>query len=103
MLKWMMVRYTVKADRADENVGYITRVFEQLQQVQPAGLRYASFRFDDGVSFMHVVGVDPALEQNPLPSLAAFKEFTEQIQDRCVEPPVTTGLHEVGSYGWGNR
>ncbi len=91
MLQWMMVRYTVKADRADENGGYVTRVFEQLQPEQPAGLRDASFKLDDGVSFMPLVGVDSALEQNPLPQLAAFKEFTDTIQDRCMEPPVTTG------------
>jgi len=100
MLKWMMVRYTVKADRADENEGYITRVFEQLQREQPAGLRYASLKLEDGVSFMHIVAVDTALEHNPLPQLSAFKEFTAAIQDRCVEPPVTTALQVGGAYGW---
>ena len=54
MARKMMVRYKVKADRAEENAAYIQRVFEELAQTQPEGLRYASFRQNDGVSFVHI-------------------------------------------------
>ena len=54
-MRRMMVQYTVKAGRGDENQGYIERVFAELASAMPQGLRYASFRLDDGVSFVHVV------------------------------------------------
>jgi hypothetical protein len=97
-MKRMMVRYKVKADRAAENEGYVTRVFEQLKREQPAGLRYVTFKLEDGVSFMHIVSVETADGSSPLGALAAFKAFTAEIRDRCAEPPVTTDLQEVGSY-----
>ena len=54
-MKRLMVRYKVKPDRAAENERYVANVFEQLQRERPAGLRYATFKLDDGVSFVHVV------------------------------------------------
>jgi hypothetical protein len=97
-MKRVMVRYKVKADRATENEAYITRVFEQLQREQPPGLRYASFKLDDGVTFVHIVSHEGADGTNPLRDLAAFKTFTAGIQDRCEEAPSATDLKEVGSY-----
>lgn len=93
-----MVRYKVKADRAAENESYITRVFEQLKREKPPGLRYASFKLDDGVSFVHIVSLEAADGCNPLGELPAFKAFTAEIRDRCDEPPVAVNLQEVGSY-----
>jgi hypothetical protein len=98
MMKRMMVRYKVKADRVAENEGYIANVFEQLKREQPPGLRYVSFKLDDGVSFMHIVELEAADGSNPLRELSAFKAFTANIQDRCDEPPVSVELQEVGSY-----
>jgi hypothetical protein len=98
MMKQMMVRYKVKADRVAENERYITSVFEQLKREQPAGLHYASFKLDDGVSFMHIVALETTDGSNPLAALSAFKAFTAEIGDRCEEPPVGVDLQEVGAY-----
>ena len=97
-MKQTMVRYKVKADRVAENERYITSVFEQLKREKPPGLHYASFKLDDGVSFMHIVSVETADGSNPLVALSAFKAFTADIRDRCEEPPVAVELQEVGSY-----
>ncbi len=92
-----MVRYTVHADRAEENARLIESVFERLRRSAPAGLTYASYRLEDGVSFVHIASVeDPA--NNPLQAIAEFKQFTAGIGDRCVVPPATSVLHEVGRY-----
>ena len=50
-----MVRYKVKAGRAEENAALVEAVYEQLGRERPAGLHYATFRLPDGVSFMHIV------------------------------------------------
>jgi len=97
-MKRAMVRYKVKSDRAGENEQYIKEVFEQLKREQPPGLRYASFKLDDGVSFMHLVSIENADGSNPLPELSAFQAFSATVGDRCEEPPVFAELQEVGSY-----
>ena len=97
-MKRVMVRYKVKAGRAAENERYIARVFEQLQRDRPPGLRYASFKLGDGVSFVHIVSVETANGSDPLRELPAFKAFTAEIRDRCEDPPVAAELEEVGSY-----
>jgi hypothetical protein len=93
-----MVRYRVKADRAAENETYVKKVFEQLERERPTGVRYATFKLDDGVSFVHIASIQSEDGTNPLTELSAFKAFTADIKDRCEEPPVTVKLNEVGSY-----
>ena len=99
-MKRLMVRYKVKADHADENIGYARAVYEQLARERPTGLRYATFRLDDGVSFVHIVSQETEDGSSPLTALASFQAFTARIGDRCEEPPVATELHEIGSYAF---
>jgi hypothetical protein len=99
-MKRVMVRYKVKPACADENVRLVKAVYEQLARERPAGLRYATFRLDDGVSFVHVVAYESERGNGPLTSLAAFQAFVAGVGERCEEPPVTVELQEVGSYGW---
>jgi hypothetical protein len=96
-MKHVMVRYTVRADQAEENARLIREVFESLRRTSPPGLRYASYRLDDGVSFVHIASVESP-DNNPLRQLAEFNTFTAGVRDRCDVPPVTSTLHEVGSY-----
>src|SRR5258708_37223958 len=56
-MKRLMVRYKVKADRVAENERYVRQVFEQLERDRPAGLRYASFKLEDGGRLMHMVSL----------------------------------------------
>lgn len=91
----VIVRYTVKPDRVAENEQLVRDVYAELARTQPDGLRYATFKLPDGVSFVHLAvhGQD-----NPLKWVAAFGRFQEGIRDRCDEQPVVTHLEEVGSY-----
>jgi hypothetical protein len=97
-MKRLMVRYRVRAAQAAANERYVKDVFEQLAEKQPVGLRYASFKLDDGMSFVHIVSHETTDGSNPLADLPAFKEFTAAIAERCDEPPVVSPLNEVGSY-----
>lgn len=100
MMKRMMVRYKVKSDQAEENQRYVEKVFEELRRNSPAGLRYATFKQSDGVSFVHLVSVETEDGKNPLTETSAFKAFQAGVNDRCEEQPVVTELFEVGSYGF---
>jgi hypothetical protein len=94
-VKQLLVRYTVKPDRVAENEELVRDVYAELARTQPDGLRYATFKLPDGVSFVHfaVHGQD-----NPLQHIEAFARFQEGIRDRCDEQPVVAQLEEVGSY-----
>lgn len=97
-MKHVIVRYTVKAERAADNEAYVRAVFAQLDRERPAGLRYATYKLADGVSFVHVATIDTPGDTNPLQALAAFQRFAQRIEERCVEPPVATTVEQVGFY-----
>jgi hypothetical protein len=99
-MKRTLIRYKVKLDRAAENERYINAVFEQLHRDRPSGLRYASFKLNDGVSFVHIVSLETTDGSDPLWELLAFQAFVADVKDRCEEPPVAVELHKVGSYAF---
>jgi len=96
-MRRVLVRYKVKPDQVERNEELVRGVYDELHRTSPPGLRYATFRMDDGVSFVHLasVEIDGA---NPLQSVEAFARFQEGIAERCDEPPVAVELAEVGSY-----
>jgi hypothetical protein len=91
----VMVRYRVNSDRVAENEQLVRAVYDELAASKPEGLHYATFKLPDGVTFIHIAQHD---EPNPLPTLAAFRQFQEDIRARCEEPPVVTELEEIGAY-----
>ena len=91
-----MIRYRTKPEHADENERLIRDVFAELAEEDPEGLHYASFRLDDGVTFLHVAVLDG--EANPLTSSPAFATFQAGIGERCAEGPVPADASMVGSY-----
>jgi hypothetical protein len=94
----VMVRYRVKADRVEENERLVGEVYEELGRERPEGFRYGTFKLEDGTSFMHLAVLAEGVE-NPLPGLAAFARFQQDIAERCEEQPRVTQLEEVGSFG----
>jgi len=96
----VVVRYKVKPDRVEENERLVGRVYAELAETAPDGLRYATFKLEDGVTFVHVASIDTADGSNPLRGIAAFAEFGRDIADRCDEPPLAQDSELVGSYGF---
>ena len=97
-MKRMIVQYTVKPERAAENQQAIERVFAELRATNPGGVRYVSFKGEDGVTFMHLVSVETESGENPLNQLPAFQAFQAGVGDRFAVEPTFTTLDEVGSY-----
>jgi hypothetical protein len=91
-----MVRYRVKPEQVAANEELVRAVYAELDRARPEGFRYATFRLDDGVSFVHLATQEG--EHNPLAEIEAFGIFQAGISDRCDEPPVVTELEEVGSF-----
>ena len=96
----VVVRYRTKPERAEENQALVEKVFGELAANQPAGLRYATYRLADGVSFVHVAALDTPDGTNPLSATPAFQEFVREVGDRCEEGPVASDATVVGSYGF---
>jgi hypothetical protein len=97
-MQQVIVRYRVKPERAAENEELVRAVYAELYRTKPAGLRYATFQLDDGVSFVHLASNDTEDGQSPLSDVQAFKRFQENIDDRCEEGPVVSSVREIGSY-----
>jgi hypothetical protein len=95
-MRHVIVRYTVKADRAEENEQLVRAVYDELHSTEPAGLSYATVKLEDGVSFVHIAATEDG--RNPLADVAAFKQFQIGIAERCDEPPVVSEVEEIGSY-----
>jgi hypothetical protein len=97
-MKRQMVRYTVKPERVAENDELLRAVFEELERTKPDGLRYATFRLEDGRSYVHMVSVETADGENPLTKTEAWARYQESVRDRLEAPPEFSTLDEVGSY-----
>jgi hypothetical protein len=99
-MEQVIVRYKVKPERVAENEELVRGVYAELSEKGPPTFHYATFKLADGVSFVHVAANDAADRQSPLPQLAAFKRFQENIDERCDERPVVSSADEIGSYRW---
>jgi hypothetical protein len=97
----VMVRYKVKPDRVAENERLVQAVYAELKRLSPHGFEYATYRLDDGVTFVHVARSEDG--RGPLPELDAFRRFQDKIAERCDEPPVVTKIETIGSYRGGAR
>jgi hypothetical protein len=93
-MKRVLVRYKLKPEAVAENEQLVRAVYDELQRTQPAGMRYATFQLDDGVSFVHINFSDGV----SLNELASFKAFQQGIGERCEEQPKVSELREIGSY-----
>jgi hypothetical protein len=97
-MRRVMVRYKVKPEHVARNEALVRAVYDELQRTEPAGLRYATVKLEDGVTFVHLASTETEDGRSPLPELTAFKEFQRGLGDRCDEPPVLTELSEIGSF-----
>jgi hypothetical protein len=97
-MRQVMVRYKVKPERVEENQELVRAVYDEIHRTQPAGLRYATFKLDNGVSFVHLAVTEGESGGSPLSKLKAFVEFQKNIENRTDEGPVVTELDQIGSF-----
>jgi hypothetical protein len=97
-MRRVMVRYRVKPEQVAANEELVRAVYAELDRARPDGFHYATFKLDDGVSFVHLATQEG--EHNPLAEIEAFARFQAGIRDRCDEAPVVTDLELVGSFSF---
>jgi|HubBroStandDraft_6_1064221.scaffolds.fasta_scaffold2012494_2 hypothetical protein len=95
--KTLMIRYKTAEAHADANEALVRAVFDELRGRATPGIRYASYRLADRVTFVHIATL-AASGENPLAALPAFKAFQKELASRCVEQPVFTELSAVDAY-----
>jgi hypothetical protein len=93
-----VARYTVKPGLEERNAELVRAVYRELTELDPTGFRYATFRLDDGRTFVHVAELDGDGD-NPLPGLTAFREFQAGIHERCEWGPEVGGAELIGRFG----
>jgi quinol monooxygenase YgiN len=91
-----IIRYQTRPEAAEENQRLVEKVFAELTAEDPGGLRYATFRLADGITFVHVVVHEG--DADPLSTSAAFAAFQEGVGDRVAAPPEAQDATLVGSY-----
>jgi acyl dehydratase len=96
MSRTVVVRYKTSPEAGEENQRRVEAVFAELAATDPDGLRYATFRLADQVTFVHVAMLEG--DDNPLTRSVAFAAFQEGLAERCVEPPAPSEATLVGSY-----
>ena len=94
----VIVTYTVKQDRVAENEKLVRAVYEELHEIGNPDVHYATFKKEDGRTFVHIAFFPDKEAQAVLGSTAAFQAFQADIQDRCETPPDAQPLSPVGSY-----
>jgi hypothetical protein len=96
-MRRVIVEYKLKPGRAAENEQLIGAVYEELHRSEPSGLHYATFKLEDGLTYVHIAAEADDRELS-LSELPAFGRFSADISERCAEPPRLRELSEVGSF-----
>lgn len=94
----VMVTYTVKPERVAQNEELVRAVYAGLREIGDPGIHYATFKLQDGKTFVHLALLDSEEKQAVLAGSPAFKAFQAELKDRCEVPPKPQTLTEVGSY-----
>jgi hypothetical protein len=93
-----LIRYKTKPESADENQRLIENVYAELADRNPGGMRYATLRLEDGVTFIHIFMTDSDETPNTMGEIAAFAEFQRGLSNRCIEQPIAHAATVIGSY-----
>jgi hypothetical protein len=93
----MMFQAKVKAERVAELEAAARTVFSAVEQLQPKGMRYASAKLSDGVTFVILLELEEGIN-NPLNQIPAYREFMGRLKDWLVEPASQEQLTVIESY-----
>jgi hypothetical protein len=92
---------TVRAKLKEENVAEaeaaVRRMFAAIEREGLEGIRYASVKLEDGVTFLAMLEVEDGVE-NPLLGLPEATEFYDKLPGWYAEPPEVGPGTVIGTY-----
>ena len=96
-MKVLVNRARVKATAVTEIEAASQRLFAALELAQPQGIRYATCRLPDGVTYVNLIAIEDGVD-NPLLALPEARAFEEGLKNWRAEPPTSEQLTVFGSY-----
>lgn len=94
----LMVRAAIKPESVAELEAATEKWFAAVEQAQPGGVKYATCKLADGVTFVVLLAVEDDDADNPLGAVPGFQEFQQKLGSCVAEPPSPEQLTVVGSY-----
>ena len=98
-MKRTLVTYRVKPECVEENEALVHAVYDGLRALDDPGVHYATYKQDDGRTFVHLACFDPPEKQARLTDSPAFKAFQKDLKARCELPPTPQPLTRVDGFG----
>jgi hypothetical protein len=96
-MQTLMVRSKVKSAHVSDVEVAVDKVFAAIAETQPDGVRYATTKLPDGVTFVALLHLDDGVD-NPLLAIPAFIEFQNDLKQWIDGPPDAEALTVVGNY-----
>jgi hypothetical protein len=93
----VMVRARMKEQHVAEAVAAVQRMFAAIEREGLEGIRYASVKLEDGVTFLAMLEIEDGVE-NPLAGLPEAQEFYGRLPGWYAEPPDVIPGTVIGSY-----
>jgi len=93
----LMVRSTVKPEFVEELEEALKKMFTAIESARPEGVRYASYRLPDGVTYVAQLELADGVE-NPLPAIAEFRDFQAGLKTWLAGPPSAEQFEVRGAY-----
>lgn len=93
----LMVTAKVKPESVDEIEAMGRKLFAAIEREQPQGLRYATCRLPDGVTYLNFLELEDGVDY-PIPKMPEGKEFQEKLKSWLAETPASESLTVIGSY-----
>ena len=93
----LTVRAKLKEEHVADAEAAVKRMFAAIERERLEGIRYASVKLQDGVTFLALLELEDGVE-NPLPGLPEAQEFYDRLPGWYAEPPDVGPGKLVGSY-----
>ena len=93
----LTVRAKLKEEHVTDAEAAVKRMFAAIERERLEGIRYASVKLEDGVTFVAMLEIEDGVG-NPLPGLPEAREFYEHLPGWYAEPPDVVPGTVVGSY-----
>lgn len=97
-MRILTARFRIQKEAMADFEAARENILSALSKEQPKGVRYTWCKIPNSPAFVGWLELDDGAD-NPLPTMAAGREFQEKVGNWIVEPPVYEELEVVGSYG----